>query len=77
MRWLPCGLSLWLAMLQPILRPRCWDGAKFVTALLKSIGFEVKLVQVVASANPIVFARLGDNPAHPTVTVHGHYDVQV
>jgi hypothetical protein len=33
--------------------------------------------QVVDSANPIVFARLGCDPTQPTVTIHGHYDVQV
>ena len=37
----------------------------------------VVCVQVVDSANPIVFARLGSDPAQPTITIHGHYDVQV
>ncbi len=46
-------------------------------ALLLAVGAECKLVQVVDSCNPIVFARLGNNPTQPTITVHGHYDVQV
>ena len=32
--------------LQPFLRSRCWDGAKFLEALLLAIGAECKLVQV-------------------------------
>ena len=40
-------------------------------------GVDVLLHQVVDSANPIVFAKLGSDPSKPTITIHGHYDVQV
>lgn len=33
--------------------------------------------QVVDSANPIIFSRLGSDPTQPTIVIHGHYDVQV
>ena len=60
----------------PTLRPQCWEAARFMRGVLTSIGAEVRLVQVVAGTNPVVLGRLGRTPGVPTITVHGHYDVQ-
>lgn len=58
-------------------RAQCWNGAKFIQDLLRSIGAENKLAQVLPGKNPIVIGRLGWDPALPTITLHGHYDVMV
>jgi di- and tripeptidase len=60
----------------PSLHEECFRGAKFVLRLLERLGAEVKLVQPVEDKNPVVLARLGQDPAKPTITFYGHYDVQ-
>jgi predicted glutamine amidotransferase/WD40 repeat protein len=61
----------------PALAEDCFRGAKFLARLLESLGAEVKLARPVEGKNPVVLARLGTDPAKKTVTMYGHYDVQV
>ena len=50
-------------------------GAKtFVSELLATIGFEVKVVET--KRHPIILASRGADPAWPHVIIYGHYDVQ-
>lgn len=51
-------------------------GAKFLLRLLESLGADVKMARCSEEQNPLVLARLGHDPARPTVTFYGHYDVQ-
>jgi glutamine amidotransferase len=61
----------------PALAEDCFRGAKFLARILESLGAEVKLARPVEGKNPVVLARLGTDPAKKTVTMYGHYDVQV
>jgi acetylornithine deacetylase/succinyl-diaminopimelate desuccinylase-like protein len=58
------------------LSDECFRGAKFIAKQLETLGAEVKMTQVMEGKNPVVIGRLGHNPAVPTVTFYGHYDVQ-
>lgn len=62
----------------PTAREACFRGAKFLAGLLEGMGAEIKLVRDPTSEarNPVVLGRIGRNPAAPTVTFYGHYDVQ-
>lgn len=60
----------------PSLAEHCFRGAKFLLRLLESMGAEVKLAQPVEGKNPVVLGRIVVDPALPTVTFYGHYDVQ-
>ena len=60
----------------PSAREACFRGAKFLARQLESLGAEIKLVRPADDRNPVVLGRLGRNPALPTVTFYGHYDVQ-
>ena len=55
----------------PSLHEECFRGAKFLLRLLEGLGAEVKLCQPVEDKNPLVLARLGRDPAKPTVTFYG------
>ncbi|KDD76654.1 hypothetical protein H632_c147p0, partial [Helicosporidium sp. ATCC 50920] len=57
------------------LREECFRGAKFVLRLLEGLGAEATLVRPRDDRNPLVVARLGDDPRRPTVVFYGHYDV--
>lgn len=46
----------------------------FLSEMLRSIGFEVEVVET--KLHPIVLARRGGDPAWPHVILYGHYDVQ-
>jgi len=62
----------------PTAREACFRGAKFLAGLLEGMGAEIKLVRdpTNEARNPVVLGRIGRNPAAPTVTFYGHYDVQ-
>jgi hypothetical protein len=55
----------------PSLHEECFRGAKFLLRLLEGMGAEVKLCQPVEEKNPLVLARIGRDPAKPTVTFYG------
>ncbi len=55
----------------PSLHEECFRGAKFLLRLLEGMGAEVKLCQPVEDKNPVVLARIGRDPAKPTVTLYG------
>ncbi len=60
----------------PALRGDCFHGAKWLRNCFVSLGFDARLEQPADdSVNPIVYARIGDNPALKTVVMYGHYDV--
>ena len=61
----------------PETREDCFRGAKWLAALLESLGAEIKVVRPADDdRNPVVLGRLGRDPAKPTFTFYGHYDVQ-
>ena len=61
----------------PETREDCFRGAKWLAALLESLGAEIKVVRPADDdRNPVVLGRLGRDPTKPTFTFYGHYDVQ-
>ena len=60
----------------PAFRSDCFHGAKWLRNCFVSMGFDARLEQPADdTVNPIVYARIGDNPALKTVVMYGHYDV--
>lgn len=79
---LPSALSRFVAFRtvsgDPMYRVDCFQGAKWLRNYLISLGFDARLDQPAVSGyevNPIVYAKIGDNPALKTVLIYGHYDV--
>lgn len=61
----------------PTFREDCFEGAKYISALLESLGSEVKMVMGPQEGrNPVVLARLGRDATKPTILFYGHYDIQ-
>jgi di- and tripeptidase len=58
-----------------MLKSECFKGAKFLYTLLESLGVETRLIQGAEGKNPLVFGRLGNDPALKTIVIYGHYDV--
>jgi WD40 repeat protein len=60
----------------PALQSDCFNGAKWLRNCFVKLGFDARLEQPSdESVNPIVYARIGDNPAARTVVMYAHYDV--
>ncbi len=60
----------------PEFRSDCFNGAKWLRNCFVKLGFDARLEQPSdESVNPIVYARMGDNPALKTVVMYAHYDV--
>eukprot|EP00898_Chlorokybus_atmophyticus_P006552 jgi/Chlat1/6899/Chrsp52S06578 len=57
-------------------KDQCWKGAKYLAKMLQDLGAQVKLVSAVEGLNPVLLGRLVVDPSKPTVTYHGHYDVE-
>jgi di- and tripeptidase/Cys-Gly metallodipeptidase DUG1 len=56
-------------------REDCFQAAKFVSRLLEKCGAVTKMIKP-ENQNPTVLARFEADPAFPTITFYGHYDVQ-
>lgn len=61
----------------PTFREDCFQGAKYIGALLESLGAEIKMVMGPQEGrNPVVLARIGRDTSKPTILFYGHYDIQ-
>jgi len=61
----------------PVFREECFQGAKYVAALLESLGAEIKMAQGPQDdTNPVVLGRIGRDTSRPTILFYGHYDIQ-
>lgn len=57
-------------------RVDCFNGAKWLRNCFVALGFDARLEQPEnENINPILYARLGDNPSLKTIVIYGHYDV--
>ncbi|MDA9421016.1 M20/M25/M40 family metallo-hydrolase [Bradyrhizobium sp. CCBAU 53380] len=57
-------------------RPDMLRNAEFVANRLRSMGAEVRVLEVISGKPPVVRGDLLIDPALPTLTIYGHYDVQ-
>ncbi|WP_271519261.1 hypothetical protein [Bradyrhizobium sp. CCBAU 53380] len=57
-------------------RPDTLRNAEFVANRLRSMGAEVRVLEVISGKPPVVRRDLLIDPALPTLTIYGHYDVQ-
>ena len=53
----------------------CFQAAKFTSRLLEKCGAVTRMIKP-EGKNPVVLARFERDPAAPTITFYGHYDVQ-
>jgi acetylornithine deacetylase/succinyl-diaminopimelate desuccinylase-like protein len=60
----------------PERRPDCIGNAEWLRARLERLGFESRLVDVLADGLPVVVAEWNGAPGKHHLTVYGHYDVQ-
>jgi di- and tripeptidase len=54
----------------------CWRGAQFLKQCMLELGVETNLVSCGEHKSPLILGRLDTSPAHRTLVVYGHYDVQ-
>ena len=61
----------------PSKRSEALQTAEFVVSKLKELGAETKIVtNEINGKNPLIFGKLGSDPAKKTVLFYSHYDVQ-
>jgi acetylornithine deacetylase/succinyl-diaminopimelate desuccinylase-like protein len=76
-QWLADLVSIPSVSVDPSHAADCRRCARAATDLLKSATVGAASVELIETGgNPLVFARLTDNPDWPTVTVYNHLDVQ-
>eukprot|EP00122_Pirum_gemmata_P009676 Pgem_evm1s8931 len=54
----------------------CWECAKFLCTLIDEMGGSSRLFNPIEGCNPVVCAKIGNDPNKKTVLMYGHYDVQ-
>ncbi|MHA2089691.1 MAG: M20/M25/M40 family metallo-hydrolase [Candidatus Kariarchaeaceae archaeon] len=53
------------------------ETAEFIVTKLKGVGAEIKIIEnEVKENNPLIFAKLGNDPDKKTILFYSHYDVQ-
>lgn len=60
----------------PEYRSECRRNAEWLSDRFQKLGFESKLVDVIADGNPVLHAERMGRPGTPVLTIYAHYDVQ-
>ncbi len=57
-------------------RSECRRNGEWLSDRFQKLGFESKLVDVIADGNPVLHAEWMGQPGAPVLTIYAHYDVQ-